>query len=105
LLSFTVGQRSAEFGVRIALGAQSRDIVSLVLRDGIIMAAIGGTFGVLLSYVADRSMQALLAGVSPVDPATLIIAGVVAFGMTLSGSLLPTLRAMRIDPTTAIRME
>jgi putative ABC transport system permease protein len=105
LLSFTVGQRSAEFGVRIALGAQSRDIVSLVLRDGIIMAAIGGTLGVLLSYVAGRSMQALLAGISPFDPSTLIVAGVVAFGMTLSGSLLPTLRAMRIDLTTAIRME
>jgi predicted permease len=105
LLSFTVAQRSAEFGVRIALGAESRDILSLVARDGIIMAAIGGTFGLLLSYVAGRSMEALLAGVSPFDPATLIIAGVVAFGMTLTGSLLPALRAIRIDPTTAIRME
>jgi putative ABC transport system permease protein len=105
LLSFTVGQRSAEFGVRIALGAQSRDIVSLVLRDGIIMAVFGGVFGILLSYVAGRSMQALLAGISPFDPATLIIAGVSAFAITLSGGLLPALRAMRIDPTTAIRME
>jgi putative ABC transport system permease protein len=104
LLSFTVGQRAAEFGVRIALGAQSRDIMFLVLRDGIIMAVIGGAIGALLSYVAGRSMETLLAGISPFDPTTLIIAAVVAFAMTLSGSLLPALRAMRIDPTDAIRM-
>jgi ABC-type antimicrobial peptide transport system permease subunit len=68
------------------------------------MAVIGGAIGALLSYVAGRSMETLLAGISPFDPTTLIIAAVVAFAMTLSGSLLPALRAMRIDPTDAIRM-
>jgi len=105
LLSFAVGQRSPEFGLRIALGAQSSDILTMVLREGTWLAAIGATLGLLLSYLAGRSMQSLLFGIGPFDPATVSIAGVVAFTMTLSGSLLPALRAMRTDPTTAIRMD
>jgi ABC-type antimicrobial peptide transport system permease subunit len=105
LLSFAVGQRSPEFGLRIALGAQSSDILTMVLCEGTWLAAIGATLGLLLSYLANRSMQSLLFGIGPFDPVTVSIAGFVAFTMTLSGSLLPGLRAMRIDPTTLIRME
>jgi hypothetical protein len=105
LLSFAVGQRSQEFGLRIALGAQSRDILAMVLREGLMLAGIGAILGLVFSYCAGRSMQALLAGVAPFDPATVVVAGVVAFTMTLSGSLLPALRAMRTDPATVIRME
>jgi putative ABC transport system permease protein len=105
LLSFAVGQRSPEFGLRIALGAQSSDILILVLREGAWLAAVGGTLGLVLSYLAGRSMQSLLFGIGPFDPATVSIAGVVAFTTMLSGSLLPSLRAMRTDPTTVIRME
>ena len=105
LLSFAVGQRTPEFGLRIALGAQSRDLISLVLREGIILTAIGAFLGLILSYYAGRSMQALLAGVAPFDPATVAIASIVAFAMSLSGTLLPTIRAMRIDPATVIRTE
>jgi predicted permease len=105
LLSFAVGQRSPEFGLRIALGAQSSDILTMVLREGAWLATIGATLGLMLSYLAGRSMQSLLFGIGPFDPATVSIAGVVAFAMTLSGSLLPALRAMRTDPTTVIRIE
>jgi putative ABC transport system permease protein len=105
LLSFAVGQRSSEFGVRIALGAQPRDIVSLVLREGIVLAAAGVVLGLVLSYFAGRSIQALLAGVAPLDPATIAACGMIACVMTLSGSLLPALRAMRVDATIAIRSE
>jgi predicted lysophospholipase L1 biosynthesis ABC-type transport system permease subunit len=105
LLSFAVGQRMPEFGLRIALGAESRDILSLILRQGLVLACLGTGAGLLLSYAAGRSIQALLAGVDPSDPATLAVAAVVAFAMTLAGSLLPALRAMRTDPATAIRTE
>jgi predicted permease len=89
LLSFTVGQRSKEFGLRLALGADSRDIRSMVLREGSTLAGIGAIFGLVLSYVAGRSMEALLAGVGALDPATIAAAAVVAFAMTLSGSIVP----------------
>src|SRR5262249_2177498 len=103
LLSFAVGQRSAEFGLRIALGARSGEILRMVLREGILLAGVGALFGLILSYAAGRSIQALLAGVSPLDGATLGIAAVLACAMTLSGSLIPAIRAMRTDPTTIIR--
>jgi predicted permease len=105
LLSFAVGQRSAEFGLRIALGAQPRNILSMVLREGIILAGLGGVAGLVLSYFAGWSMQAVLAGVSPLDPATVAAAAIVALVMTLSGSLLPAVRAMRTDPASVIRMD
>jgi len=105
LLSFTVGQRLPEFGLRIALGAQGYEILSLVLREGIVLAVLGTAFGLALSYYAGRSMQALLAGVSPFDPASVLIAAFVALTMTLSGSVLPAVRAMQTDPTIAIRGE
>jgi putative ABC transport system permease protein len=105
LLSFAVGQRSPEFGLRIALGAQSRDILAMVLHEGLLLAAVGGTLGLIISFYTGRSLQILLAGVAPFDPATVTTAGFVALAMTLSGSLLPAIRAMRTDPTTAIRGE
>src|SRR5262249_49471401 len=68
LLSFAVGQRKPEFGLRIALGAQSGDIVSIVLREGLVLAGAGAVIGFMLSYYVSRSMQALLAGIAPSDP-------------------------------------
>jgi ABC-type antimicrobial peptide transport system permease subunit len=75
----------------------------MVLREGILLAGIGAMSGLVLSYAAGRWIQALLAGVSPLDAATLAVAALVACAMTLSGSLIPALRAMRTDPTTIIR--
>jgi putative ABC transport system permease protein len=105
LLSFAVGQRSPEFGLRIALGAHSLDILSLVLREGVVLAVSGSAIGLLVSYFAGRSMRALLADIGPFDPATAGTAGIVVLAMTLLGSLLPALRAMRTAPTTVIRAE
>jgi putative ABC transport system permease protein len=105
LLAFTVSQRQREIGVRVALGAQPRDIVDLVVRRGLALAAIGTLVGVLLAGAAGRAMQALLAGLSPADAPTLLAAVAAAFGMTLAGCLGPTLRALRLDPIAAIRGE
>ena len=105
LLSYAVSQRTQEFGVRIALGAQSSEILKMVLRDGVILAATGIVVGAALAYVAGRTMQALLAGVKPADPQTFLIAIAVALIMTIAGSLLPARRAIRVDPTTALRTE
>jgi putative ABC transport system permease protein len=103
LLSFVVGQRSPEFGLRIALGAQSRDILSMVLREGVMLAGIGTVVGLVFSYFAGRSMEALLAGVGPFDPLTVLVSCIVVVAITLTGSMVPAIRAMRTDPTLVIR--
>jgi predicted permease len=105
LLSFTVSQRSQEIGVRIALGASPRNILVMVLRQGAGLAVIGVTLGAVLAYVAGRAMEGLLAGVTPADAPTFLAVIGLTLAMTLIGSLLPALRATRVDPITAIRME
>lgn len=105
LLSFTVASRSQEFGVRMALGAQRRDILGMVMRDGVWLAVAGILPGVTLAYVAARSMSALLAGVTPGDAPTFVVTVTLCFGMTLAGSFLPALRAIRLDPTIVMRAE
>jgi predicted permease len=105
LLSFSVSQRAQEIGVRMALGAQSSDILRLIVRRSVMLALAGVIPGVALAYVAGRSMEALLAGVKPADAPTMLAAVGLAILMTIVGSLLPTLRALRVDPITALRAE
>jgi putative ABC transport system permease protein len=105
LLSFAVSQRVQEIGVRLALGAQSSDILSMIVWRGVMLAIAGIVPGVLLAYAAGRSMEALLAGVGPTDGVTLAAAIALSFLMTVLGTLAPTVRALRIDPITALRAE
>jgi predicted permease len=105
LLAFTVSSRVREIGVRIALGAKSRDIVGLVVRHGVGLAVIGTVLGVALAYAAGRSMQSLLFGVSPTDTVAYGAAIGLVLAVALAGTLMPALRAMRVDPLTAIRTE
>jgi putative ABC transport system permease protein len=105
LLSFAVSQREQEIGVRIALGAQTGDILSMVLGRCLLLAVAGVVPGIALAYAAGRSMEALLAGVPPADALTLASAVALSLLMTVAGSLPPTLRALRIDPITALRAE
>jgi len=105
LLAFAVSQRQREIGVRIVLGAPAGGILAMVLRRGLALAAVGVAFGVALAYAAGRLMQTLLFGVSPHDTPTFAAAAGLALAMTVMGSLLPALRAVRVDPLTAVRAE
>ena len=105
LLAFMVSTQTREIGVRIALGAPSRDIAALVVRHGVVLAMVGAALGVALAYGAGRTMEALLAGVSPSDPLAYSAAVGLVLVVTLAGTLVPAVRAMRIDPLTAIRTE
>ena len=105
LLSFAVSSRTQEIGVRIALGAQSADILRTVLRESLRMAAVGLGLGLILAYAAGRGMEALLAGVRPADAETFIAATGLALLMTLAGSLLPAYRAVRVNPIEVMRSE
>ena len=91
--------------MRMALGAQSGDILSMVMRRSVLLAVAGVVPGIALAYAAGRSMQALLAGVAPADAVTLATAVGLSVLMTVLGSLAPTLRALRVDPITALRRE
>jgi putative ABC transport system permease protein len=105
LLSFSVSSRQHEIGVRIALGAQRRDIVRMVMKQGAILAAAGVVPGLLIAYLAGRWMQSLLAGVQPSDVLTFASAGILCVVMTMIGTFAPTMRAAGVDPATAFRAE
>jgi putative ABC transport system permease protein len=105
LLSFAVSQRTREIGVRVALGAQRSDILGMVVRRSVVLAIAGVIPGVLFAYAAGRSMEALLAGVKPADGVTLATAVGLCVLMTVLGCVAPTLRALRVDPITALRSE
>ena len=103
VLSFAVSQRTAEIGVRIALGAQRRDIVRLVMRRGLVLVAVALVPGLALAYAAGLALQSLLVGVTPGDPPTFAAVTATVTAMAVAGMLLPTLRALSVDPVTAIR--
>jgi predicted permease len=105
LLAYTVSQRSQEIGVRLALGADPARVGRMILADGMRMAVIGIVPGVLGAYAAARAMSTLLFGVAPDDPATFAAAVGLALVMTLAGSLVPALRAVRVSPMSVLRAE
>lgn len=103
LLSFAVSQRTRELGIRRALGAQAGSIVAMVMKEGLRLAAIGTALGVVVSLFVGRSMSALLFGVPPTDPETIIFAVVLCLATAILGCLRPAMRAARVDPMTALR--
>jgi len=103
LLSFAVSQRIPEIGVRIALGASTRRILVMVVRDGVRLASIGCFLGLLFGYAAGRSMESVLAGIQPADFPTFFSAVLLVFLTTVTGSFLPAVRAIRVNPTMTIR--
>jgi predicted permease len=105
LLSFVVAARTQEIGVRMAFGATPGSVLGLVLGRTAVLAGIGVTVGLGAAFALSRSLQALLAGVSPADAPTFLAAAAVAFTMALVGSLAPARRAVGVDPLAAIRTE
>lgn len=102
LLAFVVSARTREFGVRLALGAEPNEILLLVARRGLVLGAIGIAAGTLIAWMVGRSLQALLAGLSPADPTTLAIAMGLALTLTFVGSIVPAIRASRTNPKHAL---
>ncbi len=105
VLSYLVTQRTAELGIRAALGATPGRLLQLVLRSGIASAALGAALGLMLVVLAGRKLQALLFQTSAREPDVLAAAGVVVVGVALVASLVPALRATRVDPMQALRAE
>jgi predicted permease len=101
--SYVVAQRSREIGVRMALGAQRGDVRRLVLRHGLILAAVGVAVGLVAALGLTRLMAALLYGVAPLDPVTFAAGGLGAALLALTASWLPARRASRVDPLETLR--
>ena len=102
---YTVIQRTREFGVRVALGAAPRDVLALVLREGLTHCGAGVVIGLIGALLAVRLIAIALVDVSPSDPATYLTAGVLQAGVAVAACLLPAVRAMRADPMVALRQE
>ena len=105
LLAFTVAQRGREIGVRLALGAEPRSVARMVVGDAARMALIGVIPGVIGAYLAARAMTALLFGVEPGDPWTIIGAAMVCLATAVVAALRPAVRAARVNPITALKSD
>jgi putative ABC transport system permease protein len=103
VLAYSIAQRTREIGIRIALGAESGTILTLVVRQGLTIVGIGLIAGIISSIILTHLIQSLLYGVSGTDPVALLTAvGVLALAAFLA-CLVPALRAIRVDPITALR--
>jgi ABC-type antimicrobial peptide transport system permease subunit len=104
-MSYLVADRTHELGVRIALGARKSHVARLILGGSVGMAAIGVAGGLVASILASRLIEPLLFNVSSRDPLVYAVVGVALLGVAVFAGVIPTLRANRIDPLEALRVD
>jgi predicted permease len=104
LIAFTVSRRTREIGVRMALGSNPRDVLALIVRQGMVLVLAGVAVGLLGAVLLTRAMAGALYGVSALDVVTYLTAACVLSGVALAANLVPAFRASRIDPMVALRM-
>jgi hypothetical protein len=105
VLAYVVSQRTQEIGIRLAIGADRSQVLGMVLRQGLSLAAIGIVAGLIGAFLVTRVMESLLYNVRSNDPFTFSVVAVAVFAIALAASLLPARRATRVSPTAALRAE
>ncbi len=105
VMSFAVAQRRREIGIRMALGAQQRDVLRLVMGQGLKLAMLGTGIGLLGAFAATRMLKSLLFGVSATDPLTFIVIALLLLLVAALACWIPARRATKVDPITALRCE
>jgi putative ABC transport system permease protein len=105
VLGYAVNQRVREFGIRVALGARSNDVLRLVLSGALKMMASGVAIGLVAAAVVTRFLGALLYGVTPLDPKTFVATVVVLAVTAMAACVAPVLRAVHVNPVEALRQD
>jgi len=105
IVSYSVTQRTHEIGIRMALGARAADVLSLILKNGLALVLAGIAIGIAGALALTRLLTTLLFGVTPTDSVTFVVVCIVFFLIAMLASLIPALRATRVDPLVALRYE
>lgn len=105
VMAYSVGQRRKEFGIRAALGAQPREVLSLVMKQGAAITLLGIGFGIAAAVASTRLMGSLLLGVDALDPLIFVLVAVFLAAAALSACLIPALQAVRVNPSIALRVQ
>ena len=105
VMSYATAQRTHEIGIRIALGAEDRDVLRLVVRQGMILAFVGTALGILAALAVTRVLSSFLYAVTPSDPLTFVVASSLLLAVALGACFIPARRATKVDPMVALRYE
>ena len=105
VLSYNVARRTSEIGLRMALGAQKKDILRMILREALLVSAIGAAAGLCAALAATQILQSMLYGVTAHDPLTLAGAAGILLAVAILAGAIPAWRASRVHPMAALRYE